>query len=100
MTSITILFLQSLLISLQVINAGISTLTGLPPIVPFLISAVVGGFQYFVQNLGNMSMPPAKVTTKVVTDVAVPATADTPAATVQTTTVKTEPVSEKPVVKV
>ena len=93
MSPITILFLQALLTTLQMINAGLATIPNMPIALPLVVAAVVGGFQVFVQNVGNLAMPSAKVVTRVVTDVDVPATADTPAASVQTTTVKTEPVS-------
>ena len=93
MSPTMILFLKSLLISLQIINAGLATIPGLPIAVPLVAAAVFGGFQFFVQNLGNISMPPAKVTTKVVTETLKPATATKPAEAVQTTVVKTEPVA-------
>jgi hypothetical protein len=53
-----ILALQSLLIFLQIANAGLSTLQGLHPIVPMLSAAALGGFQYFVTHLGNKSISP------------------------------------------
>lgn len=90
MSPTTILFLQSMLITLQIVNAGLATITGLPVAVPLVAAAVVGGFQFFVQNVGNLAQPPDRVTTRVVTETVVPATATKPAAAVQTTTVKTE----------
>jgi hypothetical protein len=96
MKPITILFLQALLTTLQMINAGLATIPNMPIAMPLVVAAVVGGFQVFVQNIGNLATPPDKIMTKVVTAVDVPATSTTPAATVQTTTVKTEPMKEIP----
>lgn len=58
MSSTMILFLQSLLITLQLVNAGFATIPDIPAIVPIVASAVIGGFQYFIQHLGNLSVPP------------------------------------------
>ena len=90
MSPTLILFLQSLLISLQFINAGLATITGLPVAVPLMVSAVVGGFQYFVQHAGNLAQPPSKTITQVVTESVSPASATKPAEAVQTIVTKTE----------
>lgn len=95
MSPIMILFLQSVLIALQFINVGIATIEGVPPIISLCISAVVGGFQWFVQHIGNMVEPPDKTTTRVITETVTPATTSQPAAVVQTTTTKTESVTPK-----
>lgn len=58
MSSTMILFLQSLLITLQMVNAGLATIPNIPVVVPLVASAVIGGFQYFIQHLGNLSVPP------------------------------------------
>ncbi len=94
MSPTVILFLQSMLITLQIVNAGLATIPGLPVAVPLVAAAVFGGFQFFVQNLGNLSMPPDKLTTRIVTETLTPATAMKPAVAVQTTTTKTEPLPE------
>ena len=57
MSQNTLLFLQSLLITLQMVNAGLGT-TVHNPTVSVLIGAVVGGFTFYVQQLGNQSVPP------------------------------------------
>lgn len=57
MSQTTLTALQSLLIFLQMANAGISGMTHLNPIISVLLSAGVGSFQYFVQHLGNQSVP-------------------------------------------
>ena len=95
MSPLMILFLQSLLISLQFINASIATIDGVPAVMSMCVSAVVGGFQFFVQHLGNLSLPPDKMTTRVVTETVTPATAKQPATATQTTTERTEPVAPK-----
>ena len=91
MTPTTILFLQSMLITLQIINAGLATITGLPVAVPLVAAAVVGGFQFFVQNVGNLTQPPDKTVTRVVAKTFTPETLTTPEKLVTTTTTKTEP---------
>lgn len=54
------LFLQSLLVTLQIINAAIATLEGVPVVLVVSLAAVLGGFQFFVQHLGNGMTPAAK----------------------------------------
>jgi hypothetical protein len=87
MSSTMILFLQSLLITLQMINAGLATIPNMPIAVPLFSAAIVGGFQFFVQNLGNNTPPPGTLTTVVETQKAIPAGLTT------TTTSKTETVA-------
>lgn len=59
MSTTTLLALQSALVSLQIINAGLG---GLAHIVPgwlsLVLAAVVGGGQFFVQHVGNQTVPP------------------------------------------
>jgi hypothetical protein len=57
MSQTTILVLQSILIFFQMCNAAIDTL---PQPWPVIVAAAIGAFQYFVQHLGNQSIPPAK----------------------------------------
>ena len=56
MSTTLILFLQSMLISAQVLNAGIATITH-NAAAALIAGAVVGGFQYFVQHVGNQTVP-------------------------------------------
>jgi hypothetical protein len=91
MSPTLILFLQSLLIMLQMANAGLATIPHMPVAVPLFAAAVVGGFQFFVQNLGNLTQPAAKLETQVKSKEYIPETATAPAKTVETTTLKTEP---------
>ena len=58
MSITALLALQSGLVSLQIINAGIGSLTHIPSWLPLVIAAVVGGGQFFVQNAGNKTVPP------------------------------------------
>jgi hypothetical protein len=53
----TILLLQSLLIALQMANAAIDTL---PQPWPVVAAAIVGGFQFYVNHLGNITVPEVK----------------------------------------
>ena len=57
MSTTTILFLQSMLIFLQMANAGLANLVH-SPVASMLIGAGVGAFQYFVQHVGNQTVPP------------------------------------------
>jgi hypothetical protein len=57
MSPTTLLLLQSMLITLQTINAALGTIVQNPAI-SLVIGAVIGGFQYFVQNIGNKTVPP------------------------------------------
>jgi len=52
----TILALQSIGVTLQMINAGLSGIVH-SPAASLTISAVVGGYQYFIQHLGNQTEP-------------------------------------------
>ena len=90
MSPTMILFLQSMLITLQIVNAGLATITGLPVAVPLVAAAVVGGFQFFVQNVGNLTQPSDRTTTRIVTEKVLPATATKPAEAVQTTETTTK----------
>jgi hypothetical protein len=60
MSQNTILLLQSLLIFLQVVNGAIGTLTHNATIA-VLVGAFVGSLQYYVQHIGNASIPPPAV---------------------------------------
>lgn len=91
MSPTLILFLQSLLIMLQMANAGLATIPHMPVAVPLFAAAVVGGFQFFVQNLGNLTRPPDKTVTRVVAESFTPETDTEPEKKVTTTTTKTEP---------
>ena len=54
----TLLLLQSLLISAQMINGSVAALEHVPPIVTIFLSALVGGLQFYVQHVGNQIVPP------------------------------------------
>lgn len=60
MSTTTILLLQSLLITLQMLNAGLSGVVH-NPVVSLMLGAIVGGFQFFVQNVGNKTLPDKNV---------------------------------------
>lgn len=53
-----ILLLQSLLITLTMINMSIAVLAPRSPAIHIVFGAVVAGFQFFVQRIGNQSIPP------------------------------------------
>ncbi len=53
----TILLLQSILIFLQMANAAVDTL---PPVGRTLAAAFIGAFQFYVNHLGNQSVPTEK----------------------------------------
>jgi hypothetical protein len=53
----TILLLQSILIFLQMCNAAVDTL---PQPWPILVAAFVGAFQFYINHLGNQSVPTPK----------------------------------------
>lgn len=57
----TILALQSLGIAMQIINTGIAT-THANPVLVLVIGACVGGFQFFLQRVGNQADPNAEAT--------------------------------------
>jgi len=57
MSQNTILALQSFLIFLQIVNAGIASVVK-EPLVSLVLSAGVGSFQYFVNHVGNQSISP------------------------------------------
>lgn len=58
MSSTGTLVLQSLLISLQMVNAGLAGLGHAPAWLALVLAAVVGGGQFFVQHVGNQAVPP------------------------------------------
>ena len=53
----TLLALQSVGITVHILNAGLATVTH-NALIALLIGAFAGGFQYFLQNAGNQSTPP------------------------------------------
>lgn len=55
----TLLFLQSVLVFLQMGNVAVDTL---PQPWPVLIAAFVGAFQFYVSHLSNQSIPEPRVT--------------------------------------
>jgi hypothetical protein len=57
MSPTKILGIQSALVSLQIINAGIATIPHVPPVVPLIVAALVGGGQFFIQHVGNNTEP-------------------------------------------
>ena len=57
MSPILLMALQSGLVTLQIINAGLATVHA-SPVLALIIGAVVGGVQTFVQNMGNKTVPP------------------------------------------
>ena len=57
MSPTLLLLLQSMLVTLQVINAGLATIVQ-DQAITLVVGAVVGGLQYFVQHVGNQSVPP------------------------------------------
>jgi hypothetical protein len=56
MSTNTILLLQSLLIFLQVINGAIATITH-NAAVALIVGAFFGAFQFYVQHIGNQTVP-------------------------------------------
>jgi hypothetical protein len=60
----TLLLLQSILIVLQVINAGLAEVLPSTPVAHFIAlcsAAILGGFQFYVQHLGNQATPEQKL---------------------------------------
>lgn len=57
MSQNTVLALQSFLIFLQIVNAGIAS-TIHDQLVSLVLSAAVGSFQYFVNHVGNQTISP------------------------------------------
>ena len=55
MKQTTIAFLQSLLVFLQIANAGIATVTK-NPLVALLLTAFLGALQFYLNALGNASI--------------------------------------------
>jgi hypothetical protein len=60
MTPNILLVMQGIGLSLQMINAGLSGIVH-SPAASLIISAVIGGYQYIIQHLGNQT-PPDKTT--------------------------------------
>ena len=58
MSTTALLGIQSLLVSLQIINAGVGSIAHAPSWLPLVIAAIIGGGQFFVQNTGNKTIPP------------------------------------------
>lgn len=58
MNTTALLALQSMLVSLQIINAGLGSLAHAPAWLSLVIAALLGGGQFFVQNAGNKTVPP------------------------------------------
>ena len=50
--------LQGIGITLQTVNAGIATVTH-NAVVALIVCAVVGGYQFTIQHLGNQMLPQA-----------------------------------------
>ena len=59
MSTKAILALQSLLITMQIVNAGIASVTH-NLLVALVLGAIVGGLQNFVQHIGNQTDPNAR----------------------------------------
>ena len=89
----TRLLLQSIAITLQTINAGLSGVIH-NPVLSLMVAAIVGGYQFYIQNIGNQSLPARAVlsttTTETVEHQAHPPT------TVTTTVQETKAEAPKP----
>lgn len=57
MNANTVLLLQSILVALQMCNAALDTL---PQPWPVIAAAFIGGFQFYVNHLGNQIVPEVK----------------------------------------
>ena len=57
MSQNTILLLQSIGITLQMVNGGLGVAIH-NPVLSLVLGAVIGGFQFYVQHVGNQSVPP------------------------------------------
>lgn len=58
MSQNVILALQSFLIFLQIVNAGIASVPGWSsPQVQLILAAAVGAFQFFVTHMANQTTP-------------------------------------------
>ena len=60
MSTNTLLQIQTGLIFLQLVNAEIATIPGMPRLVPVLLVGLIGAGQFFVQHVGNQTLPPSK----------------------------------------
>lgn len=56
MSTTTLLILQSIGIALQALNAGLSAVVH-DPAVSLIVSAIIGGYQFFCQHIGNQTTP-------------------------------------------
>lgn len=54
------LLIQTILVFAQMVNGGLAVVEGVPAWLTIVLSAVVGAGQFFVQHLGNQSVPPPK----------------------------------------
>lgn len=59
MTTNTLLMLQSILVTGQIINGGIAAITHNAMVV-LIGGAVIGGLQFYVQHVGNQTKPQEK----------------------------------------
>jgi hypothetical protein len=62
MSTDRLLLLQAIFVTLQIINAGLAGILPHSPVgafVQLVVAAVVGGFQFYLQNLGNQALPAA-----------------------------------------
>ena len=62
MSTDRLLLLQAIFVTLQIINAGLAGILPHSPVGAFIqlvVAAVVGGFQFYLQNLGNQALPAA-----------------------------------------
>jgi hypothetical protein len=62
MSTDRLLLLQAIFVTLQIVNAGLAGILPHSPVgafVQLVVAAVVGGFQFYLQNLGNQALPAA-----------------------------------------
>lgn len=62
MSTDRLLLLQAIFVTLQIVNAGLAGILPHSPVGAFIqlvVAAVVGGFQFYLQNLGNQALPAA-----------------------------------------
>lgn len=60
MNPTVLLGLQSFLITLQMLSAGLSAVEHAPAWIPLVVAAFIGGCQFFLQHVGNQFTPPAE----------------------------------------
>jgi hypothetical protein len=87
MSTNTILLLQSIAITLQTINAGLSGVVH-DPVLSLMVASIVGGYQFYIQNLGNKTLPMNATTSTTTTETV--EHRQNPPATVTTTVEKTK----------